>query len=166
MEKYKTLQEAVTIRGTLRYQGKTVVLTNGCFDLLHGGHIHLFKQAKKLGDSLIAAVNDDSSIQRLKGPNRPVFPLEERLEVLEAVKYIDYLISFSQDTPKELIAAILPDVLVKGGDWAPDEVVGREEVEYAGGRVIIIPYRSGYSSTDIIKKIRSLKESVIGFTIQ
>lgn len=157
MEKILTLQEAAVLRKTFREQGKTVVLTNGCFDLLHGGHIHLFKQAKKLGDVLIVAVNDDVSIKRLKGPSRPVFPLEERLEVLAAIGYIDYLLSFSQDTPRELITALLPDVLVKGGDWAPEKVVGREEVEEAGGRVVVIPYLQGYSSTDIIRKIRALK---------
>jgi len=157
MDKYLTLQDAAALRDILRNQGKTVVLTNGCFDLLHGGHVHLFKQAKKLGDVLIVAVNEDVSIQRLKGPTRPVFPLEERLEVLAAVEYIDYLVSFSQDTPRELIAALVPDILVKGGDWAPDEVVGREEVEGAGGRVVVIPYLPGYSSTKIIRKIRGLK---------
>jgi len=158
MGKYITLQEAVALREALRTQGKTVVLANGCFDLLHGGHIHLFKQAKKLGDVLIVAVNDDASIQRLKGLNRPVFPLIERLEVLVAVEYIDYLLSFSKDTPKELIAALVPDVLVKGGDWKPDEVVGREEVENAGGKVVIIPYLAGFSSSDIIRKIKSIKQ--------
>jgi len=157
MDKYLSLQEAAALRDKFRNQRKTVILTNGCFDLLHGGHIHLFRQAKKLGDVLIVAVNDDVSIQRLKGPSRPVFPLEERLEVLAAIEYIDYLLSFSQDTPRELITVLLPDVLVKGGDWAPDEVVGREEVEGAGGRVVVIPYLHGYSSTDIIKKIKSLK---------
>jgi D-beta-D-heptose 7-phosphate kinase/D-beta-D-heptose 1-phosphate adenosyltransferase len=157
MDKYLTLGDAVALRGILRHQEKTVVLTNGCFDLLHGGHVHLFEQAKKLGDVLIVAVNEDVSIQRLKGSSRPVFPLEERLEVLAAVDYIDFLLSFSQDTPKELITALLPDILVKGGDWAPDEVVGREEVENAGGKVVVIPYLPGYSSTDIIRKIRALK---------
>jgi rfaE bifunctional protein nucleotidyltransferase chain/domain len=156
MDKYLTLKEAVALRNAFRKQGKIVVLTNGCFDLLHGGHIHLFKQAKKLGDVLIVAVNDDASIQRLKGLNRPIFPLEERVEVLEAVAYIDFLLSFSQDTPKELIAALLPDILVKGGDWAHDEVVGREEVEGAGGRVVLIPYLPGYSSTAIINRVKSI----------
>lgn len=157
MDKYLTQQETVTLRDTLRQQGKTVVLTNGCFDLLHGGHIHLFKQAKKLGDFLMVAVNDDASIQRLKGPKRPIFPLEERLEVLEAVEHIDCLLSFIQDTPRELITALLPDILVKGGDWGPDEVVGRDEVEGAGGKVVLIPYLPGYSSTDIINRIRGRK---------
>lgn len=157
MDKYLTLKKAVVLRDTFREQGKTVVLTNGCFDLLHGGHVHLFRQAKKLGDVLVVAVNEDASIQRLKGPFRPIFPLEERLEVLEAVEYIDYLVSFSQDTPQELIAALIPDVLVKGGDWASDEVVGRDVVEGAGGRVVVIPYLPGYSSTEIINKIRALK---------
>jgi D-beta-D-heptose 7-phosphate kinase/D-beta-D-heptose 1-phosphate adenosyltransferase len=157
MDKYQILKDALGLRDRFRKQGKTVVLTNGCFDILHGGHIHLFKQAKKLGDVLIVAINEDASIQRLKGPSRPIFPLEERLEVLAAVGYIDYLVSFSQDTPQELIAALVPDVLVKGGDWALGEVVGRDEVEGAGGRVVVIPYLPGYSSTEIINKIRALK---------
>ena len=152
--KVKNLVELTKLREIFGREGKTTVLTNGCFDVLHSGHIHLFRQAKKCGDILIVAVNDDLSVRDLKGPARPVFPLEERLEVLEAVEIIDYLTSFSQPTPREVIQALLPDVLVKGGDWKPDEVVGREEVEEAGGRVIIIPYLPGRSSSEILKKIK------------
>lgn len=152
--KVKELSELKKLREKRRREGKTVVFTNGCFDVLHSGHIHLFRQAKEQGDILIVAVNDDLSVRILKGPARPVFPLEERLEVLEAIETIDYLTSFSQPTPREIIRELLPDVLVKGGDWKPDEVVGREEVEAAGGKVVIIPYLPGRSSSEILSKIK------------
>jgi D-beta-D-heptose 7-phosphate kinase/D-beta-D-heptose 1-phosphate adenosyltransferase len=153
--KVRKLSVLKKLREKSRSEGKTVVFTNGCFDVLHSGHIHLFRQAKERGDVLIVAVNDDPSVRNLKGPARPVFPLEERLEVLEAIETIDYLISFSQPTPRELIQALLPDVLVKGGDWKPEKVVGREEVEGAGGEVVIIPYLPGRSSSEILKKIKN-----------
>ena len=152
--KVKKLGELKKLREKYKKGRKPVVFTNGCFDVLHSGHIHLFKQAKEMGNILIVAVNDDLSVRKLKGPARPIFPLEERLEVLEAVETIDYLISFSQSTPRELIQVLLPDVLVKGGDWKPDEVVGREEVEGAGGEVVIIPYLPGRSSSEILIKIK------------
>jgi rfaE bifunctional protein nucleotidyltransferase chain/domain len=152
--KVKNLAELTKIRESFRSERKTVVFTNGCFDILHSGHIHLFRQAKEYGDVLIVAVNDDPSVRNLKGSRRPVFPLEERLEILDAVEVIDYLISFSQLTPRELIQALLPDVLVKGGDWKPDEVVGRKEVEAAGGKVVIIPYLPGMSSSEILRKMK------------
>ena len=151
--KVKTLAELIKIRARLRRWGKKVVFTNGCFDLLHGGHIHLFREAKAQGDVLIVALNSDASIRRLKGPSRPIFPLAERFEVLSALESIDYVTSFSQDTPQKTIAALVPDVLVKGGDWGNDEIVGRAEVEGAGGRVVRVPYLRGHSSTDIIEKI-------------
>lgn len=146
-------KELVEIREQLRRRKKRVVLTNGCFDLLHRGHIHLFREAKKQGDVMIVAVNDDSSIKKIKGPSRPVFPLEERLEILEALEEIDYLVPFSEETPQKIIASLLPDVLVKGGDWGVEEVVGRREVEGGGGKVVIVPYLEGHSSTDIIERI-------------
>lgn len=153
MKKIRSLKELLPIRRKLRRQGITVVFTNGCFDLLHGGHIRLFQEAKKRGDVLIVALNTDASIRKLKGPSRPVFPLRERLEVLAAMADIDYLTWFSEETPRRTIAALLPDVLVKGGDWAPGEVVGKAEVERAGGRVVIVPYLKGRSSTSIIRRI-------------
>jgi rfaE bifunctional protein nucleotidyltransferase chain/domain len=145
----------VRIRKKLKSQGREVVFTNGCFDLLHAGHIKLFREAKAQGDVLIVAVNDDASIGRLKGCGRPIFPLAERLEVLEAVEFIDYLTWFGEETPREIISELLPDVLVKGGDWTPDTVVGRAEVEAAGGRVVIVPYLAGRSTSSIIERIRS-----------
>jgi len=151
--KIKSLRDLIPVRRKLRREGKTVVFTNGCFDLLHGGHIRLFREAKRRGDVLVVALNTDASVRKLKGPSRPIFPLKERLEVLAAVADIDYLTWFSEDTPRTIIAALLPDVLVKGGDWTPDDVVGKAEVEGAGGRVVIVPYLKGRSSTSIIDKI-------------
>jgi D-glycero-beta-D-manno-heptose 1-phosphate adenylyltransferase len=151
--KIKSLAELVRVRARLRRQGKTVVFTNGCFDLIHGGHVYLFHEARALGDVLIVALNSDASIRRLKGPSRPIFPLAERFEVLSALESIDFLISFSEDTPQKTIAALLPDVLVKGGDWGADAIVGRAEVEGAGGKVVRVPYLKGHSSTNIIAKI-------------
>jgi len=152
-KKLHSQDDLLKIREELRKQGKKVVLTNGCFDLLHSGHIHIFREAKKHGDILVVAVNDDFSVKKIKGASRPIFPLEERLEILEAIEDIDYLTSFSEETPQKIIAALVPDVLVKGGDWKPDEVVGREEVERAGGDVTIIPYLEGCSASDIIERI-------------
>jgi rfaE bifunctional protein nucleotidyltransferase chain/domain len=151
--KVQTLKNLLKIRAQLRRQGKKVVFTNGCFDLIHGGHIELFRKAKSLGDVLIVALNTDGSVRKIKGPQRPVFPLEERFEVLGAIEYIDYLTSFAEETPKKIIAVLLPDILVKGGDWGPGQVVGREEVEAAGGRVVIVPYLKGHSSSSIIRQI-------------
>ena len=155
MYKVEELEPLREIREDLKRAGKKVVFTNGCFDLLHGGHVHLFKFAKSLGDVLFVAVNDDASIQRFKGPQRPIFPMVERLEILSALESIDYLIPFSEDTPLRMIETLLPDVLVKGGDWKPEEVVGKPEVEAAGGRVVIAPFLKGHSSSQIIRNIRA-----------
>jgi rfaE bifunctional protein nucleotidyltransferase chain/domain len=147
------LQELAAIRRRLKRRGKKVVFTNGCFDLLHAGHVRLFHEAKKLGDVLIVALNSDASVRCLKGPTRPIFPLRERFEILAAVADIDYLTSFSQATPQKIIAALRPDVLVKGGDWGPDEIVGRAEVEAAGGRVARVRYFEGHSTSSLIRRI-------------
>jgi D-beta-D-heptose 7-phosphate kinase/D-beta-D-heptose 1-phosphate adenosyltransferase len=152
-KKIQKLENLLKMRKRLRADKKKVVFTNGCFDLLHSGHIHLFRKAKKLGDILIVAVNDDASVKTNKGPLRPIFPLRERLEILEAIEDIDYLTSFSEETPQRIISRLLPDVLAKGGDWGPNQVVGRKEVEQAGGRVVIIPYLEGRSTSEIIDKI-------------
>lgn len=130
-----------------------MVFTNGCFDLLHSGHVFLFREAKKLGDVLIVAVNNDASVRKIKGPRRPIFPLRERLEILEAIQFIDYLIPFSQETPKKVISSLLPDILVKGGDWNMDEVVGREEVITAGGKVVLVPQLEGQSTSQILSRV-------------
>ncbi len=133
----------------------TVVFTNGCFDLLHAGHVRLFRKAREKGDVLIVALNTDASVRRLKGPMRPVFPLRERLEIVSAFADIDYVTWFAEPTPRKIVAELLPDTLVKGGDWGPDRVVGRAEVEAAGGRVVIVPYLRGYSSSSLIDRIEA-----------
>ncbi len=147
------LEELVRIRRRLRRQGKKVVFTNGCFDLLHAGHIRLFHEAARMGDVLIVALNSDASVRRLKGPTRPIFPLRERFEILSAIEDIDYLVSFPESIPRKIVAALVPDVLVKGGDWGPDEIVGRAEVEAAGGRVARVRFVEGHSSSSIIRRI-------------
>jgi rfaE bifunctional protein nucleotidyltransferase chain/domain len=153
--KIKSLAALKKIRANLRKKGRKVVLTNGCFDLIHAGHIRLFKRAKSLGDVLIVALNSDSSVRKIKGSSRPVFPLRERFEVLASIEAIDYLTAFSEETPRRIISALLPDVLVKGGDWGAGEIVGRSEVEAAGGKVVRLPYFPGRSSTSLIEKIMS-----------
>ena len=120
--------------------------------------MHLFREAKKLGDVLIVAVNDDRSIRQIKGPSRPIFPLEERLEILAAIEHIDYLVSFSEETPQKVISALLPDILVKGADWKLDEVVGRKEVEEAGGKVVRVSLHEGQSSTSLLERILNTAE--------
>lgn len=152
--KIKSRSELVPVRALLRRQGKTVVFTNGCFDLLHGGHVHLLRWAKARGDVLIVALNSDVSVRRLsKGPGRPIFPLAERMEVLAAFEDVDYVTWFGEATPQKIVAALLPDILVKGGDWGEGEIVGRAEVEAAGGKVLRVPYLKGHSSTNIIETI-------------
>ncbi len=134
-------------------KSRRVVFTNGCFDLLHPGHLRLFEQARALGDLLVVGLNSDAGVRRLKGDGRPLVPEGERAELLAALEAVDAVTIFDEPTPRELIAALLPDVLVKGGDWAPDEIVGREEVEAAGGRVERIPLLEGYSTSALIAKI-------------
>jgi len=134
--------------------GRKIVFTNGVFDLLHPGHIELLEFARDQGDFLIVGVNDDASVRRLKGEKRPIFPLPERLEVLAAIRFVDAVIPFAEDTPLELIRSLRRlDVLVKGGDYAPDEVVGRAEVEAWGGKLVIFPFRTASSTSSIIERI-------------
>ena len=158
--KIRSLRELFPIRRALRKKGKTVVFTNGCFDLLHAGHVRLFRKAREKGDVLIVALNTDASIRRLKGPARPVFPLRERLEVLAAFADVDYVTWFAEPTPRKIVAELQPDVLVKGGDWGADRVVGRAEVEAAGGKVVIVPYLEGHSSSSLIDRIRAAARAV------
>ena len=153
ISKIHPLSRLAEIRKSLKKEGRKVVFTNGCFDLLHSGHVHVFKEAKKLGDVLIVGVNDDRSIKAIKGAARPIFPLAERMEILEAIHFIDYLVSFSEETPQKVISVLLPDVLVKGEDWKRDEVVGREEVEQAGGEVVLVSLCEGQSTTSVLEKI-------------
>ncbi len=137
---------------------RQVVMTNGCFDILQPGHVANLEQCKALGDILVVAVNDDASVRRLKGEQRPANPLKQRLQVLAGLSSIDYLVAFGEDTPERLIGEILPDVLAKGGDYRVDEIAGANAVQTAGGRVEIIDLLDGYSSTDIIQRIRNLPD--------
>ena len=137
-----------------RQAGKRVVFTNGCFDLMHVGHVRYLAAARDAGDLLVVAINADASVQRLKGPARPMVPEGARAEVLAALAAVDWVTIFEEDTPAEVIAALLPDVLVKGADWAPDQVVGRDTVEAHGGRVELIPVIEGFSTTALVERIR------------
>ncbi len=134
--------------------GRIVVFTNGCFDLLHPGHVRCLAEARALGDLLIVAVNSDRSVRGNKGPERPLVPEKDRAEVLAALASVDYVTIFDDPTPRELIARVLPNILVKGADWALDQVAGREEVEATGGKVVSIPLAPGYSTTSLVEKIR------------
>jgi len=149
-----TLDEAILRFGREKRNGRRIVFTNGCFDLLHPGHIGSLEQARALGDALIVGLNSDASVRQLKGAGRPVLPERERAEILAALECVDAVVIFDELTPREVIARLLPDILVKGGDWPGDQIVGREEVEAAGGRVVSVPVVPGYSTTEILQKIR------------
>lgn len=137
-----------------RRRGEKVVFTNGCFDLLHYGHVSYLESARKKGGRLVVGVNSDASVRKLKGPKRPVNPQAHRMAVLAALECVDYVVMFSAETPLRLIARVKPDVLVKGADWKGKEVVGEDIVRKGGGRVVLIQYISGCSTTNLIKKIR------------
>lgn len=147
-------QELVALRADWKRDGKRVVFTNGCYDILHPGHIRLLERARSLGDVLILALNTDASVQRLKGPTRPMISQDDRAELASSLAAVDAVTFFDEETPRELIAAVLPDVLVKGADWA-HFIAGREEVEAAGGQVLALPLEPGYSTTDIVQEIIS-----------
>jgi rfaE bifunctional protein nucleotidyltransferase chain/domain len=149
-----TLEEAVLRFGREKRNGRRVVFTNGCFDLLHPGHIHTLEQARALGDVLIVGVNSDASVRQLKGEGRPVQPEAERAEILAALECVDAVVIFEELTPQRVVSRLLPDVLVKGGDWPGDQIVGREEVEAAGGCVVLAAVVPGYSTSAILQKIR------------
>lgn len=153
LDKILTLAEMQERRRELRAAGKKLVFTNGCFDLLHPGHLRYLAEARSLGDRLVVAVNADATVAALKGPGRPLIPLEERMEVLAALASVDYVVSFEEETPARVIAALVPDVLVKGGDWAPEDIVGKDTVEAAGGRVLSLPFAPGYSTSGLIERI-------------
>jgi D-beta-D-heptose 7-phosphate kinase/D-beta-D-heptose 1-phosphate adenosyltransferase len=148
--------EAAAFAEALRRDGRRVVFTNGVFDILHPGHIRYLRQARAFGDALIVGLNADASVRRNKGPERPINSDQERAEVLGALECVDMVAVFSEDTPARIIEAIQPDVLVKGADWAEDAIVGRDTVEARGGRVVRVPVEQGFSTTDIIQKIRAL----------
>lgn len=148
-----TQQQLVEIRRQLRQQGKRVVFTNGCFDIIHRGHVDYLIKARALGDVLVVGMNSDASVQRLKGPTRPIVEEQDRSFVLAALSCVDYVCLFEDDTPLALITAIVPDVLVKGGDWSIENIVGREIVEQAGGSVQTISFVPNRSTTNIVQKI-------------
>lgn len=140
----------------LRAQGKKIAFTNGCFDILHVGHVRYLKEAKKTADILVLALNSNSSVRAIKGDKRPIVPEQERAEIMAALECIDFVTIFSELTPLELIKFLQPDVLIKGGDWPEEKIVGRDEVKKWGGRVAIIPEIQGKSTTNIVEKIRNL----------
>ncbi len=154
MGKFYAREELAGRRAEWKRQGKVVVFTNGCYDILHPGHIRLLESARSLGDVLILALNTDASVRRLKGPSRPLLPQEDRAELAAALESVDAVAFFDEDTPRELIAQVLPDILVKGADWA-HFIAGREEVEAAGGKVLALPLEPGYSTTGIVETILS-----------
>ena len=143
----------------LQSSGKKVVFTNGCFDVLHPGHLDLLTRARALGDALVVAINTDASVRRLKGPKRPVFSEKERGEILSALGMVDYVCTFDEDTPLETVLSIRPDILVKGADWA-ENIVGSKEVEGWGGKVVALPLVEGQSTTGIIERILDRGSSI------
>ena len=145
-------ERLIELRGKWRASRRTLVFTNGCFDLLHPGHIRLLERAREHGDILVVAVNGDASVKRIKGPQRPILPEAERAETLAALAAVDAVTVFREDTPCALLRRLLPDVLVKGADWS-HLIVGREIVEQAGGKVLALPFEPGYSSSDIVTSI-------------
>jgi D-beta-D-heptose 7-phosphate kinase/D-beta-D-heptose 1-phosphate adenosyltransferase len=150
-----TRDQAVSYAGRLRNEGRVVVFTNGVFDLLHPGHVRYLTAARQHGDALIVAINSDASARRLsKGPDRPLNPEHERAEVLAALAVVDAVVIFGEDTPLEIVTALQPDVLVKGGDWAADAIVGRDVVEARGGKVVRIAIADGYSTSAIVERLR------------
>ena len=151
--KIKNLRQLVRIRQALRRQRKKVVFTNGCFDILHRGHIECLRKAKSFGDVLIVGLNSDSSVRKIKGDKRPILPQGDRAEILASLEMVDYVVIFREKTPLDLIASLVPDILTKGGDYKKNEIVGREIVESSGGRVILVKQIPGRSTRNVIGKI-------------
>ena len=154
MSEVLTLEDALRRRAAARVLRQTYVFTNGCFDVIHPGHVTLLREARKLGHYLVVAINSDRSVRALKGAGRPLQDESARATVLAAFQDVDGVVVFDEDTPLELIRALKPDVVVKGGDYTPDEVVGRAEVEREGGRVVIVPLVPGHSSSAVVQKVR------------
>ncbi|MDT5271988.1 MAG: D-glycero-beta-D-manno-heptose 1-phosphate adenylyltransferase [Acidobacteriota bacterium] len=148
--------ELLRVRAELRAARRRLVFTNGCFDILHVGHVRYLAAARALGDALLVAINSDRSVRALKGQGRPVMNEAERAEMLAALAAVDFVTVFAEDSPRRLITELLPDVLVKGGDYALDEIHGREEVEAAGGRVLALPFVEGASTTGIIERVKAV----------
>jgi D-beta-D-heptose 7-phosphate kinase/D-beta-D-heptose 1-phosphate adenosyltransferase len=153
--KLKSADEVAAIAAEASKNGKTVVFTNGCFDILHRGHVHVLRQAKAAGDILIVGINSDKSVKSIKGDSRPVLPEIDRVELISAMEMVNYVVIFDEPDPYKLIVAIKPGVLAKGGDWSEDKIVGADIVEQGGGRVAVIPYLKGFSTSEIIERIRN-----------
>jgi rfaE bifunctional protein nucleotidyltransferase chain/domain len=147
-------EDLLNERERLHGAGKTLVFTNGVFDILHVGHVRYVSEARALGDALVIAINSDRSVRELKGPDRPLTTENDRAEILAALRAVDYVTIFDDVSPRSLIAQLLPDVLVKGGDYTPDQIHGREEVEAAGGRVVSLPFVEGVSTSQIIERMK------------
>lgn len=154
IEKILSVEKMLAERARLRGAGARLVFTNGVFDLLHMGHVRYLAQARALGDALVVAINSDSSVRELKGPGRPVFEQSERAEILAALRQVDYVVVFDDISPRSLITQLLPDVLVKGGDYELDQIHGRDQVEAAGGKVISLPFVDGASTTTLIERMK------------
>jgi rfaE bifunctional protein nucleotidyltransferase chain/domain len=147
-------EQAVALVASLRAAKKTVVFTNGVFDLLHPGHVRYLEVARALGDALILGLNADASVRRNKGPARPITSEQERAEVVAALTAVDAVVIFDEDTPAEIVKALQPDILVKGADWPADQIVGRDTVEARGGRVVLVPVEQGHSTTNLVERAR------------
>lgn len=162
MEKYRNkIKDLSSVKKeieALKAQGKRIVFTNGCFDLLHPGHTRYLYAARNLGDYLVVAVNTDRSVKAIKGEHRPIQSQDERTEILAALSFVDAVVLFDEDNPLEIVRHLLPDVLVKGGDWTEDKIIGADEVKQAGGVVKSLPFVAGYSTTAIIEKIKKQEE--------
>jgi len=152
-----TRADAAAYADEHRARGQRVVFTNGVFDLLHPGHLRYLQQARALGDALIVGLNSDESVRRNKGSDRPITPENERAEVLAALNCVDAVAVFPEETPAEIVRHVLPDVLVKGADWPADRIVGRDTVEARGGRVVLVAVEQGYSTTEIVERIRKAR---------
>ena len=153
-----TLEDFSEIRKRIKDEGKKLVFTNGCFDIIHRGHIEYLIQAKSLGDYLIVAINSDESVRKIKGSSRPINNEEDRMYVLENLKPVDFVIIFKEDTPYEIIKNIMPDILVKGGDWKVDDIVGSDIVNANGGKTLSLKYVKDYSTTNVIRKLNELNQ--------
>jgi D-beta-D-heptose 7-phosphate kinase/D-beta-D-heptose 1-phosphate adenosyltransferase len=156
IEKILSPDKLLSVSQGLRAEGKCLVFTNGVFDLLHVGHVRYLAEARTLGDALVVAINSDKTVRELKGEGRPLINENERAEILAALRQVDYVTIFDDVSPRELIARLLPDVLVKGGDYGLDEIHGREEVEAAGGRVVSLPFVEGASTSSIIERMKKV----------
>ncbi|HEV8344699.1 MAG TPA: D-glycero-beta-D-manno-heptose 1-phosphate adenylyltransferase [Candidatus Binatia bacterium] len=152
-DKIRKLRELKVIVEKARAEGKKVVFTNGCFDLLHRGHLHLLREAEKLGDLLVVALNSDISVKSIKDPSRPILPEDERAELISALEMVDYVTVFDESDPYNVIKELKPDVLAKGGDWSEDKIIGKDIVEKEGGKVVVVPYLEGHSTTQLIERM-------------